>query len=179
MSALDQSPNTFIRCGYCLGMVPSGEVECLHCGAPIPGISPELDFQEIPIDDFIVACHQKLSETGTSAAELAFGVGCTLGVLVSGVLMVLIFLVLTRTWTVLFVILLILTLISFLVSTILAIRARDATTRNTYKREVKPEIDQYISQQGISSEEFFDQAAEVLPASSPLLTYSAAERAQN
>jgi hypothetical protein len=174
MSALDQSSNSFVRCAYCRGMVPAGEVECLRCSAPI---SAELTLQELSLEDFIIASNQKLVETGTSAAELAFGVGCTLGVLVAGMLMVLIFFAFTKTWTVLFVILFILTLISFLVSTVLATRARDATTHKTYERDVRPEIDQYTSQKGLTHEDFFDQAAEVLPASAPLLVYSSDESA--
>ena len=179
MSVLDQSTNSYLRCVYCRGIIPAGEVECLRCGAPIQVTSPGPALQEMSLDDFIVASHQKLAETGTSAAELAFGVGCTLGVLVAGMLMVLIFFIFTKTWTVLAVILFILTLISFLVSTILATRAREATTRKTFEREVKPEIDQYISRRDLSHEEFLDQATVVLPASSPLLIYSAAESVQN
>lgn len=179
MSVLDQSPNTFVRCMYCRGMVPAGEVECLGCGAPVQVFSPGPALQALSLDDFIFASHQKLAEAGTSAAELAFGVGCTLGVLVAGMLMVLIFFAFTKTWTVLAVILFILTLISFLVSTILATRAREATTRKTYEREVKPEIDQYLSRRGISHEEFLDQASVILPASSALLIYLAAESVPN
>lgn len=174
MTTVEQSSNSIIRCEYCRGMVPAVDGECLRCGAPLQVSLPEPALQELSLDDFIHACHQKLAETGTSAAELAFGVGCTLGVLVAAMLMVFIFFAFTKTWTVLVVILFILTLISFLVSTILATRAREATTRKTFEREVNPEIDQYISQQGISREEFIDQASEILPASSPLLTYSAA-----
>ena len=172
MSVLDQSTNSYLRCVYCRGIVPAGEVECLRCGAPIQVTSPGPALQEMSLDDFIVASHQKLVETGTSAAELAFGVGCTLGVLVAGMLMVLIFFIFTKTWTVLAVILFILTLI-------LATRAREATTRKTFEREVKPEIDQYISHRDLSHEEFLDQATEILPASSPLVIYSAAESVQN
>ena len=174
MSANDQSPDSFVRCAYCRGKSPAGEVDCLRCGAPI---SADPSLQELSLEDFIIASNQKLAETGTSAAELAFSVGCTLGVLVAGMLMVLIFFAFTRTWTVLFVILFILTLISFLVSTILATRARDATSRKTYQRELSPEIDQYASQNGLTREEFFDQAAEVLPTSAPLLVYASVKSA--
>ena len=170
---MTESINSFVRCDYCLGMVPAGEVEWLRCGAPLEAGAPDQVSQEMTLAEFVEASHQKLVDTGTSAAELAFGVGCTLGVLVAGMLMVLIFFAFTKTWTILFVILFILTLISFLVSSILATRAREATTRKTYEREVKPDIDEFTFKQGISHDEFIDQAAEILPASSPLLTFSA------
>jgi len=172
---MTQSINSFIRCDYCLGILPAGEVECLRCGAPLDAGITEHASQEITLDEFVLESHQKLVAAGTSAAELAFGVGCTLGVIVAGMLMVLIFLAFTKTWTILFIILFILTLISFLVSSFLATRAREATTRKTYEREIKPEIDDYASRQGISYDEFIDQAAVILPASSPILTLSASQ----
>ena len=175
MTTADQPSNSFSRCDYCRGLSPAGEDECLRCGAPLQGIPPEPAFQDMSLDEYIVAANQKLAEAGTSAAELAFGVGCTLGVLVAGVLMVLIFFAFTKTWTILAIILFILTLISFLVSTILSTRAREATTRKTFLRDVQPEIDQYTSQQGISHEDFINQAADLLPSGAPLLIYIAAE----
>ena len=177
MNTRENTSNSFIRCGYCHGLVPSDEGECLRCGAPINIFSPEPTLLELPLDEFITASNEKLEKTGTSSAELAFGVGCTLGVLIAGLLMVIIFFAITKTWTVLAVILFILTLISFLVSTFLATKAREATTQKMFEREVKPEIDQYISQKGISRDNFYHQASEILPASSQLLTCSAAERA--
>lgn len=174
-----QQTNSFIRCDYCLGMVPAGEVECLRCGAPLEPSIPEQDPTQMTLAEFVEARHQKLVDTGTSAAELAFGVGCTLGVLVAGMLMVLIFFAFTKTWTILVVILFILTLISFLVSSMLATRARSATTRRTYEREVIPEIEVFIASQGISYDEFIDQTSEILPASSPMLVFSASQTVSN
>lgn len=174
-----QTASNELHCEYCKGSFPQGEQECPRCGAPIHGNLVDPALLELSLDEFILALHQKLLEAGTSAAELAFGVGCTLGVLVGGVLMVLIFLIFTKTWTVLAVILLILTLFSFLVSTILATRAREATTRATYQREIIPQIDFYLSRYAISQEAFDNQVAEILPAKSPLRVYSAAKHDPN
>jgi hypothetical protein len=173
------SPRSLVRCAYCRGMVPAEEFNCIRCGAPLPAVAAETDFQALPFDDFVLACHQKIAESGTSAAELAFGVGCTLAVLVGGMLMVLIFFLITKIWTVLVVILFILALISFLISTILATRAREATTRKTYERDIKPQVERYILNHGLTQEEFVEQAAEILPASSPLLTALAGEPSTN
>jgi ABC-type multidrug transport system fused ATPase/permease subunit len=159
-------------------MVPAEEVECPRCGAPLED-SPQIsDSQEAALQELIENSHQKMIASGASAAELAFGVGCTLGFLVGGLLMVIIFFAITKTWTILAVILFILTLISFLVSSILANRARGATTRTSYEREVKPEIDQFITEYGLSQDEFNDQAAEILTADSPLLLYSSRQGKQ-
>jgi hypothetical protein len=122
--------------------------------------------------------HQDLLKAGTGAAELAFGVGCTLGVIIGGALLVIIFLAITRIWTIVAVISLILALISFLVSSYLSSRAREATTRATYDREIKPEIDQFIAAQGISHTEFYEKAEEILPEDAPLLVYQTKQDTQ-
>jgi hypothetical protein len=179
MNAIDQSTTSTVRCEYCLGMVPAGDAECLRCGAPLQAGIFDAEIRDLPIDDFIIACHEKIVQSGTSAAELAFGVGCTLEVLVAGMLMVIIFVAFTRVWTELVVILIILAMISFLVSSILATRAREATMRKTYQRDVVPEMDLYVSRHAITHSEFIDQAAEVLPASSPLLVDQGPNRAAN
>ena len=161
-----------LQCAYCRGIVPSDEVECLRCGAPLPDSSlSEVDEDEA-IEEFVERIHEKLIKAGTSGAELAFGVGCTLEVLAVGLIMLVVFLAFTKTWTVLAVILFILTLISVLISSILAIRAREAATRSTFEREVKPEIERFNESHGLSEAEFRAQAAEILPEDSPVLLYS-------
>ncbi len=161
-----------VQCAYCRGIVPSDEVECLRCGAPLPDNSlSEVDEDEA-IEEFVERIHEKLIKAGTSGAELAFGVGCTLEVLAVGLIMLVVFLAFTKTWTVLAVILFILTLISVLISSILAIRAREAATRSTYEREVKPEIERFNESHGLSESEFRAQAAAILPEDSPVLLYS-------
>jgi hypothetical protein len=179
MSALDHPSTSTLTCEYCRGLVPTGEAECLRCGAPLGAASFDPGLLDLPIDDFIIACHEKIVQAGTSAAELAFGVGCTLEVLVAGMLMVIIFFAFTRVWTELTVILLILALISFLISSILSTRAREATMRKTFERDIMPEIDRYLAQHAVTRTVFVDQAAEVLPASSPLLVYAATNRSSN
>lgn len=175
---MTHSKNLSIQCSYCFGMVPAEEVECPRCGAPLDGSTLVSDSQEAALQEFIENSHQKLVDSGTSAAELAFGVGCTLEFLVGGLLMVIIFFAITKTWTILAVILFILTLISLLVSSLLANRARQATIRTSYEREVKPEIDQFVTEHELSQDEFDDQAAEILPADSPMLLYSSRQGKQ-
>jgi hypothetical protein len=153
-------------------LVPGDEVECPRCGAPLADSSPFNGTQDETLEEFVERSHEKLIKAGTSAAELAFGVGCTLEILAVGLIMLVIFFAITKTWTVLAVILFILTLISILISSILAIRAREATTRGTYEREVKPEIETFNATHELTGDEFRVQAAEILPADSPVLRYS-------
>ena len=76
-------------------------------------------------------------------------------------------------------ILFILMLISILISSILSIRAREAATRSTYYREVKPEIERFNTFYGLSEDEFRVQAAEILPEDSPVLQYSTENAAKD
>jgi len=85
-------------------MVPAEEAECPRCGAPLEDTTQIGESREATLQEFIENSHQKLVQSGTSAAELAFGVGCTLGFLVGGLLMVIIFIAITKTWTILAVI---------------------------------------------------------------------------
>ncbi len=172
---MEGSTTSTIQCSYCFGTVPAEAVECPRCGAPLAESTPISDIQELTVEEFIEGSHQKLVKSGTSAAEVAFSVGCTLGVLVGGLLMVVIFIAFTRTWTILAVIALIIVLISILVSSILSSRAQKATSRSTFEREVKPEVNVFIETHEISQEQFNDQAAEILPADSPLLVYIAGQ----
>ena len=95
-----------------------------------------------------------------------------LEVIAAVVIVLFIFFVFTKTWTVLVVIIFILMLISFLISSVLAIRARQAATRSTYEREVKPDIERFNAYHGLSDAEFKARAAEILPEDSPVLKYS-------
>ena len=118
-----------VQCAYCAGMVPGDEVECPRCGAPIESSFQIDGTQDEALEEFLERSHEKLIKAGTSGAELAFGVGCTLEVLAAGLIMLVIFFAFTKTWTILTVILFILMLISILISSILSIRAREAATR--------------------------------------------------
>lgn len=109
-----------------------------------------------------------LVKSATSAAELAFGVGCTLGLIVILLLLLIVYFVITKTWTVVIVTGFIAVLISVIISSMLAIRARNATVEKTYQRTTRPEIERFIRANGLSEEEFSDLATSVLPASAPL-----------
>jgi hypothetical protein len=109
-----------------------------------------------------------LVKSATSAAELAFSVGCTLGLIVILLLLVIVYFAITKTWTIVIVTGFIATLISVIISAMLATRAKNATVEKTYQRTTKPEIERLIKARGISEEQFSDLAASVLPGSAPL-----------
>ena len=169
------SPTITTQCSYCRELVPADLDECPRCGAPLEDHTPGGYYPAGALEELLEKSHQKLVDSGTSAAELAFGVGCTLGFLVGGFLILLIFFVITKVWTTLAIILVILILISLLISSILANRAREATVRSTFEREVKPSLEQFISETGLSQDKFNQQATEILPADSPLFLFSATQ----
>lgn len=163
--------NELIECAYCSVKSPTSEIECPACGAPLEEGPLISEFRENSLEELIENSNQTLVKSGTSAAELAFSVSCTLGLLIGVFLIVIIFIAFTRIWTILAVITFILALISILVSSVLSSRANAATTDSTFEREVKPEIERHLTANDISWVEFNRKAAEVLPENSPLLFY--------
>lgn len=160
-----------IECTYCAVKSSASEIECPACGAPLDEDSQTSESRENLLEELIENSNQTLIKSGTNAAELAFGVSCTLGLLIGVFLLVIIFIAITRVWTILAVITFILALISILISSLLSTRANAATTSSTFQREVKPEIERYLTTYDISWAYFNHKAAEVLPESSPLLFY--------
>ena len=163
--------NTMISCPYCHTGVPAGTTTCPACDSQQAERTPSPDIQENSLDELIEISHQNLVDSDTRSAETAFGVSSTLGILVSGVLLVIIFLAFTKTWTILAVIFFILILISILISSLLASRAKDATTRATYERDIEPEVDRFLTSNNLSHEEVTEKASDLLPEDSPLLVY--------
>jgi len=109
-----------------------------------------------------------LVKSAVSAAELAFSVGCTLGVIGILLLLIIVYFAITKTWTVVIVTGLIALLVGVIVSSMLATRAKNATVEKTYQRVSKPEIERFIRANGMSEEDFTNLAASVLPESAPL-----------
>jgi ABC-type multidrug transport system fused ATPase/permease subunit len=168
---MTQRANPIINCPNCDAGLSAGTSICHECGSPLPEGITSSDKQGKSLDELIVKSNQILVDSGTRAAEIAFGVGCTLGLIINLVLMVIVFLTITKTWTVLAVILLIISLISILVSSLLSSRAKNATTRTTYERDIKPEFDFFLSENNLSIEVVTEKAGDLLLEDSPLLAY--------
>lgn len=168
---MTQQANSIIYCPYCDTRLPVGTAICPACGSPQEEITPSPDYQSNTLDELFEKSHQSLIDSGTRAAEIAFGVSSTLGILLSGILMVIIFLAITKTWTILAVSFLILVLISILISPLLSSRAKNTTTRAMYERDIKPGIDRFLKSSDLSYEEVTKKASDLLPEDSPILVY--------
>ena len=157
-------------------------LQCPNCGAPIqkrtnacPACGSPLLSSDGQIEDLAQSARQVVEDlntylvkSATSAAELAFSVGCTLGVIAILLLLVIVYFAITKTWTVVIVTGFIAMLIGVIISAMLATRAKNATVEKTYQRTTRPEIERFIRANGMSEEEFTDLAASVLPESAPL-----------
>lgn len=127
------------------------------------------EVQPAALESLLESCHQALLKAGTEAAEYAFGISCSLGLLASAVLSTLVFLVITRAWTGLAITALMAVLISLIVANSLALRSRQATFQTTYQRKIRSQLDQFIRENSLERGEFHQRAGELLPPDSPLL----------
>lgn len=177
MTATHQ-PNHVIQCRNCGAQSPETFAYCPACGALLDSSASADPAQPLALETLLDRSHQTLVKAGAEAAEYAFGISCSLGLLASGVLLVLVFLVITRAWTSLAVTALIAVLISTIIATFLAMRSRQATFRQTYHRKIRAEIDRYITDTGLEHGEFKRRAAEILPSDSPLRSFIAEDHSQ-
>ena len=120
------------------------------------------------IDEFIETSNQRLMEAGAKAAEAAFGVVSWLVVIVGGFVFLLAFILVKKNWIVLAMITIGLMMMAIVLASILAARAKAATLRATYEREIAPAIEQFFGSQAIGWQEFERYARQTLPEDAPL-----------
>src|SRR3990170_1075782 len=157
-----------IQCFNCGANAPGVDDFCPACGAPlISGVRTAQDQQEA-LKKVVEDSNLNLINAGSSAAEYAFGIGCSLCTLLTLAVLLISYFSITKTWTILAVIALTAILISAMVSALLAARAKTATTRTTYERVVKPAIDSFINLNGLTSQEFDAQAMQGIAEDAPL-----------
>jgi len=160
-----------IQCFNCGANAPGVDDFCPACGAPlISGVRTAQDQQEA-LKKVVEDSNLNLIKAGSSAAEYAFGIGCSLCTLLTLAVLLISYFSITKTWTILAVIALTAILISALVSALLAARAKTATTRTTYERVVKPEIDNFLKHNGLTQQEFDIQAMQAIAEDAPLRNY--------
>jgi hypothetical protein len=102
---------------------------------------------------------------------MAFGIGCSLGGMVSMALLLVVFVLGGRDWTLLAIFALVAILISAGVSALLATRAKKATIDATYERVVRPEIDGFVRANRLTRLEFDAEVDKLVPASAPLRSF--------
>lgn len=157
-----------LQCANCGAPIQKQASTCPACGSPLPTAGRQTEDLAQSARQEVEDLNTYLVKSATSAAELAFGVGCTLGVITILLLLVFVYIAITKTWTIVIVTGFIAILISVIISTMLATRAKNATVEKTYQRTTKPEIERMIRASGISEKQFSDLAASVLPESAPL-----------
>jgi len=160
-----------IQCSNCGANVSWEQDFCPACGAPlIPGARTAQDQQEV-MRKLVEDANLNLLNASSSAAEYAFGIGCSLCTLLTLAVLLVSYFFITKTWTILAVIALTAILISAMVSALLGARAKAATIRTTYERVVEPEIEKFLKNQGLTRQEFDVQAIQWLAEDAPLRNY--------
>lgn len=157
-----------LQCPICGAPVQKRANNCPACGSPLQLPEQQINEPDYSARQVVEEMNGYLVKSATSAAELAFGVGCTLGTLVIVLLLVIVYFAITKIWTIVIVTGFLAVLISVIISALLATRAKNATVYKTYQRTTKPEIERFIRANGMSEDQFSELEASVLPAGAPL-----------
>jgi type IV secretory pathway TrbD component len=162
---------TPFKCPNCGASLPEQAAFCPTCGTHLTyPEQPEFSEGE-GLHQLVKIANQTLLKSGASAAEYAFGAGCSLAmILIVGLLLVL-FLFGIREWTTLAVVSLIAILVATLVAAFLARHARNATIETVYLKTIQPEIESYLREHQLTRQEFDDQAADLVASGEPLSRY--------
>lgn len=120
------------------------------------------------IDEFIETSNQRLMEAGALAAEAAFGVVSWLGVIVSGLALLIALVLVKKNWIILAIIAVGLMMAAIVLASVLAARAKAATLRAAYEREIAPAIEQFLQSHAVAWQEFERRARQTLPEDAPL-----------
>lgn len=164
------------KCPSCGNGLHSDFAYCPSCGEAIPKQSefaPSLEDQDLT--EFVQSVNQQLTETGTGAAESAFGLGCYIGFIPVAIMVIVLFLFGVRNWIVLGLVGLVSVLVTTGIATLLSRRARTINIETTYQRVVGPQIETYLEKRSISRVEFNVVARQVLTINAPLLEYVSSE----
>lgn len=121
--------------------------------------------------ELVESSNQRLASSGSSAAESAFGIGCSLGGMASMVLLLIVFAIGGREWTILAIVALVAILVAAGLSAWLANRAKAATIQSTYEREVGPQIERYLQANHLTGLEFGVLANRIIAEDAPLRSY--------
>jgi hypothetical protein len=166
-----QVDSTSTTCPNCGANVSARQTSCPACGAPLgsENLSPEA--KQDAMRELVETSNQRLVSSGTSAAESAFGISCSLGGMASMVLLLIVFAIGGREWTLLAIVALVSILVAAGLSAWLATRAKSATIQATYEREVGPQIERYVRSNRITGLEFGVLADRIVAEDAPLRSY--------
>lgn len=153
------------QCPICGANLTGQQSTCPACGAPLDYAQGSFENE---LQELVERTNQKLVTTGTQAAESAFGLGCSLGTILGLIVIGLSFLILRTRWTLLAIITLGIVLVAAGAASILASRAKAAMISGTYRREVEPEIRQFMVDRNLQRSDFDRSADRILGPDDPL-----------
>ena len=129
--------------------------------------------QRQELAQWVERANEKLFKAGADSAEQSFGLGCVIFALpVLGVVLVLWILQVFNLILALIILLMGALVVAGLV-TLVAYNARTRAIGDTYRREIGPEIDQYLSEHGYGRPEFEQVAHDLLSTDAPLRSFLA------
>jgi ABC-type multidrug transport system fused ATPase/permease subunit len=158
-------------CPTCGANVSPNQSSCPACGAPLSSETFASKAKQAELREMVETSNQQMVTSGTNAAESAFGIGCSLGGMVSLVIILIAFILGWRDWTQLAVVALVAILFATGISAILSVRAKSASIRSTYEREVSPMIDRFLRANRLTHLEFSALADQMIEKDAPLRDY--------
>jgi len=111
---------------------------------------------------------ERLKSAGTSHAEQAFGIGCSISLIPLGLLLLVSFLLGARNGISLGLVAIIGVLIAIALASWVANRARLGAIQGTFQRSILPEINGYMQSHGMGMNEFHAAVVELMPEGAPL-----------
>jgi hypothetical protein len=128
-------------------------------------LTPE---QTQELTELVETLNESLRSAASVSAERAFGIGCSLGLML--VVVVALVLYSLRIMNLILAVLVGIMSVMFLVgvASLLSSIARANTLKRTYQREVEPEINRFTNRAGISRQQFDTFAFQILPDGAPL-----------
>jgi len=127
--------------------------------------------QEQDFGAFADKLNQTLVTSGTTFAEQAFGLGCSLSLIPMGLVMLAAIILGARNWITISLVGLAEVLIAMVITAFFSNRARQGAIARVYRDEVLPEIHRYLDEQQCSIDEFTGKVAEHLPESALLVQH--------
>jgi hypothetical protein len=164
------SAKDHLQCPNCGANLRPDQSICPACGAPVTPSDIASKSRE-KASQLIRDANQNLVQAGAGAAESAFGLSCSLGVLLGLALLAVIFLLGSRNWILLGLVATGAALFAAGASAIISARAKSATMAGTYGRDIEPEIEKTIQSNLFTRQEFDALAHETLDKNAPLRRY--------
>ena len=167
------------KCTSCGADLPANAMYCPACGVlvgteaePNAGVTTgETARYGGDLKQLVEEFNQNLFKRGGDAAEAAFSLGCSLGAILSGLLLVIVFLAGVRNWILLAILAFGVTILTTGASAFLALQARSNAREKAYENIVKPQINHYLQAHGMTRKEFDSLARDIVPGESPLRAF--------